>query len=120
VVNAAPVSRELVRRGFLRVEFETLSVAQQVSVLGSSTSMFCVLGSGVTGVIFSPDHVNVIAPAPENWRSTFFYPLIQARAGKFADLRGPVHERDPVLMRDSSFPIRLDDLSEALAAMGLT
>ncbi len=119
VVNAGPVARELARRGFLRVEFETLSFARQVSVLRSSKSLFCVLGSGVTGVIYSPDHVNVIAPAPENWRNTFFYPLIQARAGKFADLRGPIHERDPVLMRDSSFRIRLGDLSEALAAVGL-
>jgi hypothetical protein len=119
IANAGPVARELARRGFLRVEFETLSFAQQVAVLRSSSALFCVLGSGLTGVIYSPDHIKVVAPAPVDWKDNFFYPLIQARAGQFADVRGPIHVRDPIRMRDSSFRVRLYDLSEALSALGL-
>jgi len=119
LANGDEVRDELVRRGFVPVEFETLSFAQQVCAFRSGTSMVCILGSGLTGVIFSPDQVKIIAPAPENWRNTFFYPLVQARAGKFADLRGPIENRDPLLMRDSSFRVEMEDLFEALSAIGM-
>ncbi len=101
------------------MEFEDLSFAQQVCVMRASAAVFCVLGSGLTGVMYSPDQVTVIAPAPEDWTEQFFYPLVQARGGRFADIRGPITRVDPVNRRDSTFRVRMGDLRAALAAVGL-
>jgi hypothetical protein len=52
-----------------------LSFENQVAAFNAASTVFCVLGSGLTGLIYSPDKVSVIAPAPEDWGDAFFTDL---------------------------------------------
>jgi hypothetical protein len=114
VANALAVEQLLNQLGFFCLEIEDYSFSAQVALFRAATTVLCVLGSGLTGLIYSPDHVNVVAPAPENWGDSFFYPLVQQRAGKFIDIRGPIEGLDPVLRRDSTFTVPLDELAMTL------
>lgn len=119
IANAEEIAPILAAAGFTHLEMGNLSFDAQVAVFRAASSVFCVLGSGLTGLIYAPDGVNVIAPAPENWGDSFFYPLVQLRAGTFADIRGPIEREDPVNRRDSTFRVPVGALREVLEMLGL-
>jgi len=119
ISNYEEVEVILKARGFLLTESSENSFEAQVSLFRAAHEVFCVLGSGLTNVIFSPEYVNVIAPAPEAWGDSFFYPLVQARNGKFADIRGPRDETYQNLAPDFPFSVPVDQLETALNLMGV-
>jgi capsular polysaccharide biosynthesis protein len=116
ISNFEDVEKVLKATGFYLTEASEHSFGRQVSLFRSARDVFCVLGSGLTNVIFSPEYVNVIAPAPEAWGDAFFYSLVQARNGKFADIRGPCTEIDqnPNQKRESKFSVPIDQLEAVL------
>jgi hypothetical protein len=119
ISNSVEVEEYLRNLGFYCVEIEEMPFSVQVALFRGAHAVFCVLGSGLSGLIFSPDNVGVIAPAPGSWGDDFFYPFVQLRNGKFADIRGPVENEDSHLFRDSSFRISTDILAQVLNLMEL-
>jgi len=119
ISNFEEVERALKFRGFLITETQEMPFQAQVAIFRSTQDLFCVLGSGLTNLIYSPDEVNVIAPAPEGWGDSFFYPLVQARKGNFADIRGNCTEIDWNVRRDSRFSVPIEQLEIALDVMGI-
>ena len=58
----------------------------------------------LSGLIYSPNHVDVIAVAPEGYADRFFYALIQLKGGKVSGNYGADRKRrDPTYLRDFSF-----------------
>ena len=47
-----------------------------------------VLGSGLTGMIYSPDGADVVTLAPSNWSDRFFFAIMQNRDARLVDIRG--------------------------------
>ena len=119
ISNHAEVETFLRANGFLVMELSDLPFLSQVSLFRNASCVFCVLGSGLTNTLYSPDHVNVIAPAPEAWGDSFFYPLIQARNGRFADVRGTITEGDRNRPADSRFRVDIPTLRRGFEALNL-
>ena len=119
ISNHDEVEEFLRANGFFVMELSDLPFLSQVSLFQNASCVFCVLGSGLTNTLYSPDHVKVLAPAPEAWGDSFFYPLIQARNGRFADIRGPITEGDRSRPADSRFRVDIATLRRGFEALGL-
>lgn len=82
-------------RDFLRimkipaVGIGELSFVEQVALFQRAHTVFGELGSNLTGLIFAPLGVRVVSVAPDGWGDCFFHGLVQAQAGRYADVRGP-------------------------------
>ncbi len=82
--------------------------------------MVSVLGSGLTGLLYAPEGVEIITLAPSKWGDQFFFALMQDRRASLVDLRGPSVSADPDAARTANFQISLTDLVDGLAALVAT
>lgn len=81
-------------RSFLRikkfsaVDVGSLPFLEQVALFQRAHTVFGELGSNLTGLIYSPLGGRMVSVAPGDWGDCFFHGLVQAQAGKYADVRG--------------------------------
>jgi hypothetical protein len=118
ISNIAEVADLLETEGFQLAELAGMRFADQVRLFASAEIVFGVLGSGLTGLVYSPDNVAVVAASPTGFSDRFFYALAQRRGGTWADVKGPSrwNGRDG-LKRDAPFDVPIDVLRQALAAI---
>jgi capsular polysaccharide biosynthesis protein len=119
VANAQSLIDELRRRAFTTVEIGALSFADQAAIFAAAEVVVAVLGSGLTGLLYSPLGVRVLTLAPARWSDLFFFALMQNRDAKLADIRGvqdPNDQRNPAR---AGFVIELNELRRGLHAIGL-
>ena len=117
IVNAREVQTLVSAAGFHVVDMVGLSFAEQVRVFRSAEIVFSVLGSGLTGLVYSPDGVKVIAVSPSGWSDRFFYALTQLRGGHWAEVKGPTTWTGVGMLRDAPFEIPLPAILAALACV---
>ncbi len=118
LANEVEVLEVLARHGYTGVEIGTLAFTEQLAMFREATHVFATLGSDLTGLMFSPDGVRVLAAAPEDWCDRFFYGLCQLRHGRYLEIRGPSEPLSEAPLADSSFsidPERLDELLSTVA-----
>lgn len=112
--NEAEVFEVLARHGYTSVEVGNLAFTEQVAMFREATHVFATLGSDLTGLMFSPDEVHVLAAAPTDWCDRFFYGLCQLRRGSYSEIRGPTGLPAEALLRDCSFSIDIGQLESLL------
>ena len=61
------------------VEIGGLSFAEQVATFAAAQTIVGVLGSGLSGMLYSPAGVRVLTLAPSRWSDLFFFALMQNR-----------------------------------------
>jgi hypothetical protein len=107
----------LEEHGFEFLETALMPFVQQAAAFRGAAAIAAVLGSAMTGLIFSPPGVKVLSLAPEAFGDRFFYGLTQQRHGRFVDLRGQVsrlHESQP---RNSGFHVEPKIVREGLQVL---
>ena len=114
LTNEAEVFEVLARHGYTGVEVGTVPFTEQLAMFREATHVFATLGSDLTGLMFSPDGVRVLAVAPEDWCDRFFYGLCQLRRGHYSEVRGLKASPNEARLADSSFSIDLNLLDEML------
>jgi capsular polysaccharide biosynthesis protein len=114
LINFEPVEKMVNEWGYVSTDVERLSFPQQVALFQSAESIFSVLGSGLTGLVFSPDYVKVGSVRPQRWYDRFFSGLIQLRRGTWADISGPSSGDNAM---GDPFTVSEDDVASALQAM---
>ena len=118
ITNLADVRRVLDQHGFEMIDVATRTFEQQRTLFSQAGCVFSVLGSGLSGLIFSPSGTRVLAAAPEQFADRFFYGIVQGKPNaQWAEVRGPIVNADPVHLRDSSFELPILDLRHALHAL---
>jgi tetratricopeptide (TPR) repeat protein len=118
VRNIAAVEEILVARGFTIVDIEQLNFRQQVDLFKNASAVVCVLGSGLSGMIYAPRGVQVLTLAPGEWGDLFFYSMIQDREAVFADIRGRTIATDRDGAAISGFTVPTEALLAGLDAIG--
>ncbi len=120
IVNAEVVYTELAKRGFETVDLATLSFPEQVYAFRLAIGLFSVLGSSLTGLVYSPAEMRVVAAAPAEWPDDFFYGVLRASpTARWAEVRGPIVDRHPEHLRFSSFRVDHRVLCAGLDSVGL-
>jgi hypothetical protein len=117
VFNAPQVADRLAQAKFRFAEMAQISFIEQVAAFREAETVFGVLGSGLTGLIYAPDGARVITAAPAEWFDFFFYVLMQLRQGVNAEIRGHSLWRGDGLKRDAPIVVNPADLEAALACV---
>jgi hypothetical protein len=107
----------LEHQGFLRVDIGQMPFVRQVATFRSAKNVFSILGSSLTGLIYSPYGVKVATVAPGAWLDRFFYALVQRLDGKYVDVRGTPVPQEGAFERDYSFTVDIAKLQQALNAL---
>ena len=119
IANLASVKHVLDQHGFEMVNIAAQSFEQQRALFSEADCVFSVLGSSLSGLIFSPPGTRVLAAAPEPFADRFFYGILQGKPNaRWAEVRGPVTKADAVHLRDSGFEVPILELRHALQALG--
>jgi Glycosyltransferase 61/Nucleotide-diphospho-sugar transferase len=113
--NNNEVYAALEASGFGVVDVGKLGFLDQVAAFRGADFLFGVLGSDLSGLIYSPDGVKVVTAAPHMFGDRFFYNLIQHRNGAYADLRGPVTELNNQVNHLSAFHLDTQVLRETIS-----
>ncbi len=82
--------------GFSLQQAGSKSFVEQVSLFKGGETVFGVLGSDLTNILFSPGGVKVISAAPDQFGDRFFYALVLDRTGSMIDIRGPAVKHRPI------------------------
>jgi hypothetical protein len=114
IANCDEVEQFLRAEGFTITDAATLPFLEQVRMFQSAQLVFGVIGSGFTGLIYSPNKVRVLAVGPASWGDRFFYALAQHRDGRWSEVRGQSQWDGKVLMRDAPFEISVQALHDGL------
>jgi tetratricopeptide (TPR) repeat protein len=117
IANLAEVQEILVDHGFTMVDIERLNFRQQVDLYKNADTIACVLGSGLSGLIYAPRGVKVLTLAPGEWGDLFFYSMMQERDAAFTDIRGWTISTNPGGAATSGFTVPADALLAGLAAI---
>ncbi len=117
LLNQEQVLDVLQRRGFEVCDVAALPFAEQVVAFREARTVFSVLGSGLTGVLFAREGVQVLSAAPSLFGDRFFYALVLDRDGRYADVRGPVSVADRQVAHRSAFSVDVARLEEGLDAL---
>ncbi|HEY6431568.1 MAG TPA: glycosyltransferase 61 family protein [Acetobacteraceae bacterium] len=102
------------------VEIGELPFSAQVTIFQRADVVISVLGSGLTGLIYSPPGVKVVTLSPIGWADDFFFALMQNRSARLAEIRGPSANDDPRGVGVSSFTVPPAALQRGLRALGLS
>ncbi|MBV9735714.1 MAG: glycosyltransferase family 61 protein [Acidisphaera sp.] len=120
VANADEVNNYLVQERFRLIDVGLKPFLTQLQIFRSARTIFSVLGSTLSGLIYSPPGTRVIAAAPEQFGDRFFYNLFQAKPGvAWAEARGPVVGDEAQFYRDSAFYLPITVIRAALSALGV-
>ena len=115
--NSAEIEDFLRADGYVAVDIAALSFQDQARAFSNARCLFSTLGSGLSGLIFSPSGVCVTSVAPSIFGDRFFYALILDRNGIYADVRGPVMKVAVDIAHRSSFNVEFKDVVEGLQAV---
>lgn len=115
--NIAAVESILVANGFALVDIEQLNFRQQVDLFRNSSAIACVLGSGLSGLMYAPRGIQILTIAPGEWGDLFFYSMMQERDAIFADVRGRTVATNRDDVGTSGFSVPTDALLAGLAAI---
>lgn len=119
VTNLPDVRDELIRHGFDILSISEMTFLDQVACFQEAGHVVGVLGSGLTGLLYSPYGVKVMTIAPRAFGDRFFFGLTQMRNGHYVDLRGPVTVRDAGAPdRNSHFEIEIAEIRRGLQEDG--
>jgi hypothetical protein len=113
ITNDAEVEDILRADGYTITDAATLPFVDQVRMFQSANDVFAVVGSGLTGLIYSPSHVRVLTVRPAMWRDRFFYSLAQHRDAKWAEVCGSSRWDGTRFLRDAPFDVPVADLMQA-------
>jgi tetratricopeptide (TPR) repeat protein len=119
IQNISAVEDILVADGFAIVDIEKLNFRQQVDLFKNANAIACVLGSGLTGLMYAPRGVKVLTMAPGEWGDLFFYSMMQERDAVFVDVRGRTVATDRDGVGTSGFTVPTEALRAGLRAIGL-
>lgn len=119
LVNQPETLELLAALDFTHIDIGLLPFREQVAAMRGAGAVFSILGSSLSGLIYAPDGVQVISVGPQGFVDRFFYSMMQQAKGGYAEIVGPIIERDERHLRDSSFTVPLDDLAAGLTAVGL-
>lgn len=103
--------------GYQAVDIGKLEFIEQVRCCRQASHIVSVLGSGLSGLIYSPLGVKVASLAPARFGDRFFYTMVQNRLGRYADVRGPIVSNGGEQDRDDVFAVPLDALEKGLSAL---
>lgn len=117
VANIEQVEGVLRAEGFHITDMAGRPFADQVNAFHCAEIVFGILGSGLTGLAYSPDLVRVVAASPSGFSDRFFYALVQERRGRWAEVKGPTRWAGEGMMRDAPFEIPIPALRAALAQL---
>ncbi len=115
IANAVEVKACLTARGFDVLDIAEQDFSAQLAIFRSARTIFSILGSSLSGLIYAREGVEVIAAAPDRFADRFFYALMQARKARYAEVRGPVAGEPHKIYRDSSFVLPVAALDQAIA-----
>lgn len=119
LLNQEEIFQRLAPRGFSSLSFADLSFAGQVRSFQSAEAVCSVLGSDLTGLLYAPAGIKVVALAPAEFGDRFFYALTVLRGGSMADVRGPsIPSSDPAPNK-SDFRIDAADVDVALQRLAI-
>jgi len=117
ISNCDEVEQFLRAEGFTITDAAFLPFLDQVRMFQSARVVFGVLGSGLTGLIYSPNCVHVLVAGPASWGDRFFYALAQHRRGRWSEVRGPSRGGGDRPVRAAPFEVSVRGLSEGLAKL---
>jgi hypothetical protein len=115
--NWDEISVILAGEGYKMIDIAGMSFADQVQTFRNAEAVFSTLGSGLTGLIYSPLGVAVTSVAPALFGDWFFYALAADRRARYADVRGPIVNPDPNIPHRGSFTVYREHVAQALAAV---
>ncbi len=118
IENAEAVQALLRADGFAFYPVGRMRFWDQVRLFQSAETIFAILGSDLTGLIYAQQGVRVISVAPSIFGDRFFYAMILDRNGHYADIRGPVGTLNTETGHRSSFTIDPAELRVALDRLG--
>ncbi len=116
--NMAEIRACLQDRGFTFYSASALRFTEQVRLFQSASTIFAVLGSDLSGLVYAPAGVHVISAAPAVFGDRFFYAMLLERQGRYADLRGPITRLHHDADNRSTFHLDAVEIDSALAALG--
>src|SRR6185437_9102116 len=79
IINITEIQDLLAGEGFQVLDLSSMPFSDQVAAFQNCSTVFAVLGSELTGLIYAPEQIRVLSAGPANWGDRFFYPLIQLR-----------------------------------------
>jgi capsular polysaccharide biosynthesis protein len=120
IVNISAIIAELMSRGFAMIEVGTLPFADQIATFAAADTVVAVLGSGLTGLPYSPLGVRVLTLAPARWSDLFFFALMQTRDAKLADIRGPQDPTDKRPPAQAKFMVELGEVRRGLQELAVS
>jgi len=120
IANLAEIAELLAERGYNPVQIGRLPFLKQVGLFHAATSVVSVLGSGLSGLLYSPEGLAVASLAPDNFGDSFFYALAQNRRARYFDLRGPALLGREQIQHRNPFSISLVTLTAALDRLDAT
>ena len=89
IENSAEIEGVLAGYGFTLTDMAHLPFSDQVRAFQSAHTVFGVLGSGLTSLIYSPNQVRVVVVRPSGWLDQFFYAIAQHRHAQWVEIAGP-------------------------------
>ena len=116
IANGDEVEQFLRGEGFRITDAAVLPFLDQVRMFQSANVVFGVIGSGLTGLMYSPNGVLVLVlvGGPAGWGDRFFYALAQHRRAKWSEVRGPSHAKDEAPVRTAPFELSIPALRVGL------
>jgi len=118
MVNEAKIADHLAHHGFQALPIGLQPVTTQVALMREADAVFASLGASLAGLIYAPDGVSVICAAPQGFSDRFFYALVQAAGGRYAELWGEITQADARYPRHSHCRLAWPRLSAAVANLG--
>jgi hypothetical protein len=112
--NVAAIIRILEKREFEFVEIGRIPFIEQVHLFSSTKLVVGVLASGLTGLFFSPQAVQLVSLAPTGYANAFFVPIVKQLNGQMYDVRGQITRMDPRNPIFSNFSIDPEHVDTAL------
>ena len=117
IENWADLASLFTKMDYTFLDISAMHFWHQASAFIGADTVFSVLGSGLTGLIYSPLGVRILSVAPGLFADRFFYALAVDRRGRYADVRGSIVKSDPTIPHRGSFQIDLDRIRSGLLAL---
>ena len=115
IANLPDIIPVLKQRGYQILNVALMTFPEQIELYKTARRLFTVLGSSLTGLIYSPPRVGIAAASPAGFTDGFFTGLLrQNESACFCAIEGPIAVENPRMKRDSSFTIPANDLVQAL------
>jgi hypothetical protein len=119
LANRSQIISYLEENEWTIIDLPSLPFLLQVEIFRRANCVVGILGSGLTGLLFSPENVNVLTLAPSAWGGSFFFGIMQNRNARLADIRGRSAATSPSDYSSASFHLDVEALELGLSALGI-